>query len=156
MDDPYARQRSVAEALEREHTDVDAELERVLTDSTDESSLRAAVELLRRHIYVEEQLLFPPLRATGMIGPLLVMEREHGEIWTILDGLEASLSRGAALGDLAKRCATLLALLSNHNAKEEPIVYPQATALLTETQADDILAVLATGSRPEGWTCSRA
>lgn len=85
-----------------------------------------------------------------------VLEREHGEIWSILEGLEASLSRGAPLGDLAKRCATLLALLSNHNAKEEPIVYPEVDAVLDDGQAAGLLAFLATGTRPDGWTCSRA
>ena len=53
--------------------------------TADTAPVVRAMESLRRHIFLEEQLLFPPLREAGMIAPVLVMLREHGEIWQSLD-----------------------------------------------------------------------
>ena len=147
---------SVVTILELEHRNIDQEFERVLGGSTDVAAFSTAIELLRRHIYAEEVLMFPQLRAAGLFGPIMVMEREHGEIWTILDGLNASLANESPLADLHKRLETLLALLSNHNAKEEPIVYPQVTALLSDDETAEAKEFLELGTMPEGWTPAMA
>ena len=47
---------------------------------------------LRRHIYLEEEFLFPPLRAAGMMAPLFVMVRQHGELWDAMRALDALLA----------------------------------------------------------------
>lgn len=42
---------------------------------------------LRRYIYLEEAFVFPPIRKAGMIMPIFVMTREHGELWRTTDFL---------------------------------------------------------------------
>jgi hypothetical protein len=80
---------SLSALLEHEHHEIDAGLEAFLAGldcgQTRTQDLTHAVEALRRHIYLEEAFLFPPLRAAGLIPPVLVMLREHGEIWRTLD-----------------------------------------------------------------------
>lgn len=89
------------------------------------------MEALRRHIYLEEEFLFPPLREAGLVAPIFVMLREHGELWDTLEAIEAQLRAGGGDGPLAASSETLLGQLERHNFKEESIVYPQADAVLT-------------------------
>lgn len=145
-------------ALEREHHEIDAALEAFAEGeqagrSRPEELARAA-SALRRHIYLEEEFLFPPLRAAGVMAPVLVMLREHGEIWRTLEELEqaASESSGAA----TERCRDLLGQLEKHNAKEEPIIYPEGDAKLDEDAKRDLHAFIDSGAMPPGWVCAMA
>lgn len=99
---------TLSAALEREHHEIDAGLEAFL-DGLDSGEVRRdeltrAADALRRHIYLEEEILFPPIRDAGLVPPILVMLREHGEIWQTLDALEEAVSEsrvdtaGAAVG----------------------------------------------------------
>jgi hemerythrin-like domain-containing protein len=147
-------------ALEREHREIDAGIEEFTagleSDEPSTEPLLRAMAALRRHIYLEEEFLFPPLRAAGMVPPVFVMLREHGEIWTTMDALEASLA--GDLGDAAvlATCRALLGQLEAHNAKEEPIIYPQADAVLDADAQAKLLAFVDTGDMPEGWVAERA
>ena len=114
------------------------------------------MDALRRHIFLKEEFLFPPLREAGMVAPIFVMLREHGEIWDTLDAIEARLRAGGGDGPLAASCETLLAELERHNAKEEPIVYPQADAVLTADASGGLREFLATGRIADDWVCARA
>ena len=140
-------------ALEREHREIDSGIETYLAQSDDRNSLQRAMAGLRRHIYLEEAFLFPPLRAAGMFGPIMVMLREHGELWQTMDGLDAQLAEGAAV---EQTCRRLLELLARHNEKEEPIVYPQADGVLSEQDTADLHAFLESGETPPGWVCQAA
>lgn len=75
---------TLASVLEREHREIDEGIvayESRLAAGVDEPALlHRAMDALRRHIYLEEEFLFPPLRAVGMVAPVFVMLREHGEI----------------------------------------------------------------------------
>ena len=146
---------TLAAALEREHHDIDDGIASFLAGGQDDS-LDRAVPALRRHIYLEEEFLFPPLRDAGMFAPIFVMVREHGEIWDTLDGIEAELSAGAARRSVAEICRTLLEQLERHNSKEEPILYPQADSVLTAAATASLKAFIAAGRLPEGWTCAQA
>src|SRR5689334_16040396 len=57
----------LGDALEREHRDIDEALARFAAglpaDEWRLDTLRAAAATLRRHIYIEEEFLFPALRA---------------------------------------------------------------------------------------------
>lgn len=145
--------------LEREHHDIDAGIESFLeglsTGEAHREGLADAVAALRRHIYLEEEFLFPPLRAAGMLPPVLVMLREHGEIWRTLDTIERLDDTGDDTA-LRQACTDLLQLLAGHNAKEEPIIYPQGDVVLTERAQQDLLGFIETGRMPEGWTCAQA
>lgn len=149
----------IAAALEREHREIDAGLA-AFTDALAAgewrlASLQSAARALRRHIYVEEEMLFPALRSAGLFGPVAVMLREHGEIWTALDDLERAAEAGH--GDDARLVySRLVALLESHNQKEEVILYPQSELVVeaaVQTRVDDYLR---RGVLPAGWRCQAA
>lgn len=143
-------------ALEREHREIDAGIEGFAGDGSarvqDRAALADAIGSLRRHIYAEEELLFPPLRAAGLLGPVLVMLREHGEMWETLDSLERLLQSDDDDPVAAAR-RQLLRQLQNHNAKEETVLYPQAEGMLTARAVACLRAFLDSGTLPPGWTC---
>ncbi|BBZ00504.1 hemerythrin domain-containing protein [Mycolicibacterium fallax] len=135
-----------AVAYTAEHRAIDAEIERFLDAPDDGAALRTALDTLRRHIYLEEKFMFPPLRAAGLMMPIMVMIREHGELWRAMDAIEAGDPDPAA-------CRELLRMLAVHNDKEEPIVYPQATEL---DCAADLTELLTEAAMPDGWVCAAA
>jgi hemerythrin-like domain-containing protein len=150
---------SLTQALEHEHHEIDAGIETFLEGlalgESRAGDLARAIDALRRHIYLEEEFLFPPLRAAGMLPPVLVMLREHGEIWRILDAIDALDLEGA--GEQAReQCTALLAQLAAHNAKEEPIIYPQGDAVLSDEAKRELHTCIDEGRTPDGWVCAQA
>ncbi|MBI5885616.1 MAG: DUF2249 domain-containing protein [Deltaproteobacteria bacterium] len=96
---------------------------------------------LKRHIRIEEELLFPTFEEkTGMkdAGPTFVMKMEHVDIKELLDQIAASTQaqneRGAS--DTAYR---LTNILTDHNMKEEHILYPESDAFLTEAERSELV-----------------
>ncbi|GAB2758398.1 hemerythrin domain-containing protein [Nocardioides pakistanensis] len=150
---------SLSTLLENEHHEIDSGIEAFLEGlargETRVSALTRAVGALRRHIYLEEEFLFPPLRAAGMLAPVLVMLREHGEIWRTLDAIEA-LDPGREPDRVREHCDELVHLLGAHNAKEEPIIYPQGDSVLSEEARDELGELIGNGSMPQGWVCAQA
>ena len=151
---------TLATALEREHREIDGGIEAYtagLADGkNDTAPLLRAMDGLRRHIYLEEEFLFPPLRAGGLMVQLFVMVREHGDLWKTMEALDASLAAGAASDALLELCTTLLAQLDKHNTKEEPVIYPQADTVLSDEASTQLKAFLDSGRMPEGWVCEKA
>ncbi|GAB3040430.1 hemerythrin domain-containing protein [Parafrigoribacterium mesophilum] len=151
---------TLATALEREHREIDGGIEAytagLAEGKNDTAPLLRAMDGLRRHIYLEEEFLFPPLRAGGLMVQLFVMVREHGDLWKTMEALDASLAADEASDALLELCATLLAQLDKHNTKEEPIIYPQADAVLSEEASAQLKAFLDSGRMPEGWVCQKA
>jgi hemerythrin-like domain-containing protein len=151
---------TLAAALEREHHEIDDGIEAFLGAQAegrgDTQPLTDAMRALRRHIYLEEAFLFPPLREAGFVAPIFVMLREHGLIWYTLDALARVRARDGAGAATSGVCRRLLAQLDRHNSKEEPILYPQADAVLNAEAGEDLRAFLAQGAFPEGWVCARA
>ncbi|MGV0634702.1 hemerythrin domain-containing protein [Mycolicibacillus trivialis] len=146
---------SLSAILEREHHEIDAGIEAFVADA-DPAALTTALDALRRHIYLEEVLLFPPLRVGGLMMPIMVMIREHGEMWQLMDALSARLAEGADPATLAPTCRELLALLERHNSKEEPVIYPHADADMPPQAATKLMKFIETGTTPEGWVCQQA
>ena len=144
---------SLAVALEREHHEIDHGIAAFAAAPWDRRPLARAIGALRRHIYVEEEFLFPLLReaAPGLAAPVYVMLREHAQIWGTLDSLERELDAGAGTG-LALRKRLTVRLL-HHNLKEEKILYPRADDLLSPAAADRLRAFLGSGELPDGWVC---
>lgn len=142
-------------ALEREHHDIDRGIAAFI-ENQDAEALTTALDALRRHIYLEEVLLFPPVRQGGLVMPIFVMTREHGEIWHTMDALDTMLSDGSDAEPLRETCRRLLAQLELHNMKEEPVIYPHAdTGLPPETGAE-LARFLQSGSMPDAWVCQQA
>lgn len=153
----------LATALTREHREIDSGIEEFVA-GVDRGEfpgqpLQRALTALRRHIYLEETFLFPPLRAAGLMMPIMVMLREHGALWRAMDDIDAGLGAAGATDDrdiLLERCRALLALLDQHNTKEEPIIYPRADLDLDEATHDDLADFLHAGTTPDGWVCQDA
>ena len=121
-------------------------------------ALGRAIESLRRHIYLEEEFLFPPLKVAGMMGPVMVMLKEHGEMWHTMADLEGRLATldGGDTAAVEALCRELVGELQEHNGKEEMILYPQADAVLDAEASADLEDFLATGTMPEGWVATMA
>ena len=153
-------EQTLAAVLEREHREIDEGIAAftagLAEGKTDAEPLTRAVDALRRHIYLEEEFLFTPLREAGMVPPVFVMLREHGEIWKALDALDAQLATETGDEAVLDTCRQLEALLEAHNSKEEPIIYPKADAVLTAPASEQLHTFIASGRMPEGWVAERA
>ena len=150
----------LAAALEREHHEIDSGIEAFLDRREDGErrvhGLRQAIEALRRHISLEEEFLFPPLQDAGLVAPIFVMLREHGEIWNTMDALDTQMRDRTECGPSERKCRELLAQLERHNSKEEAVIYPQADTMLPAETDAALRAFLTSGQTPSGWTCRQA
>lgn len=152
MNEPF----KLSRVLEQEHREIDEGLLAFRSgldegEWRDEDLTSAAVEL-RRHIYLEEEFLFPELRASGLDAPVMVMVREHGEIWRALDDIDAARQSGD-LDEARLVCGTLLETLSGHNVKEETILYPASDEVLSGDELLKLRAEIERSSLPPGWLC---
>jgi hypothetical protein len=73
-----------------------------------------------------------------------------------MDRLDAELDADPAGISVPATCHELLERLERHNAKEEPIVYPQAEGMMTEAALGKLQAFFKDGEMPQGWVCERA
>ncbi|MDN5820986.1 MAG: hemerythrin domain-containing protein [Brachybacterium sp.] len=151
---------SVAAAFTREHHQIDDGIEAFLADTAEHDPARrarpllTAMEALRRHIYLEEEVVFPRLAPGPLMMPLMVMRREHGELWERMDALAEILEDdSSAASGIADACTELLSLLEDHNRKEEPIIYPHLDTDLTPEEQSLVRELLAGETLPEDWTC---
>lgn len=160
LNDQQAQSGALGAALEREHREIDAGIDAFRVGSTNDQSqaeaaaapLTGAIVALRRHIYLEEEFLFPAMQAEFAI-PIGVMLREHGEIWRTLATLETKLDQRAEQSGVLSACEELTEQLERHNSKEEPIFYTQADRSLTGEQSAELEAFMRSGQMPPGWTC---
>ncbi len=145
---------SLAMALEREHHEIDAGIAAFIAAPGNPQPLIRAIRALRRHIYLEEEFLFPLLGEAepGLTAPVLVMLREHAQIWAALDSVEREIDDGARL----VLCRQLTVRLLHHNLKEEKVLYPRADDALPPAAAGRLRAFLGSGELPEGWVCVKA
>lgn len=151
---------SLAAAFTREHHEIDAAIEEYLADTTSSDPVRRtrpllkAMEALRRHIYLEEEIVFPRLPEQELMMALMVMRREHGQLWRQMDDLAAILADPSAeTAGIDAACTEILTLLEKHNSKEEPIIYPHMDASLTSEEQARIRWLFESGTLPEGWIC---
>ncbi len=80
---------------------------------------------LLRHIVWEEEILFPIFEEkTGMhdSGPTAVMRMEHRKIQEFLESINNKIGNGD--GDIESLEISLIGVLTEHNIKEEKILYP--------------------------------
>ena len=134
----------LAAFFEQDHRDCDARWADVeeLLDTQDVEAARSAWEKfdkgMRRHIAMEEEVMFPAFEAAAQVGgsgPTSVMRMEHKQMIGLLDQIEGAMQSGDAeqaldLGD------TLLMLVQQHNIKEEGMLYPMAENVLAENWAN--------------------
>ncbi len=119
------------------------------------TALTEAIRRLRVHIWVEEEIYFPPLRAAGVIGPIMVMLKEHGLIWSYLETLEFLANEGSDLPRARSVWEDLATVLDAHNSKEETILYVTGDRIL-QTDISDQVAVGLDSDVPTGWSSAMA
>ena len=139
----------LAAFFEQDHRDCDARWTDVeeLLDTEDIEAARPAwqkyVAGLRRHIAMEEEVLFPAFESASGIadgGPTEVMRMEHQQMHGLLKQIDQAIESGDS--DQALDSGdTLLMLIQQHSAKEERVLYPKAEDLLSG-QWDELLARL--------------
>jgi hemerythrin-like domain-containing protein/uncharacterized protein (DUF2249 family) len=97
---------------------------------------------LRRHIALEEQILFPLFeRRSGFhsaAAPTEVMRGEHRQIERLLAEILRTIGDPARLPDQAR--AAFHEVLEEHHRKEEGMLYPALDELLTPEEADAVVA----------------
>ncbi|MEO6886674.1 MAG: hemerythrin domain-containing protein [Jatrophihabitantaceae bacterium] len=153
---------TLSAALEREHHEIDAGIERFSVEPSSAEAveaLRAAMTALRRHIYLEEEFLFPALREAGdaaLVAPIFVMLREHGRMWQSLDALDRALADGCDESTIWTTAHQLRAALTHHNIKEERIIYPETDRTLPPDAAARLAAFIGSGQMPSGWVAAKA
>ncbi len=105
-------------------------------DAGDDDAVRSGWQrfegAFRRHLAMEEALLFPAVEAaTGMVdaGPTHVMRMEHEQMRAVLDQMAAAMERGDPQ-ELLDQGDTLHILIQQHNVKEEGVLYPMAERAL--------------------------
>ena len=98
---------------------------------------------LERHIVWEEEILFPSFEnKTGIHddGPTTIMRIEHKDIKRYLEGILNKISSGDfETEDLEK---LLIGTLSDHNHKEEMILYPWIDETIDKKERIKILSQL--------------
>lgn len=93
---------------------------------------------LENHIMWEEEILFPLFeQKTGMFngGPTAVMRMEHTSIKNFLNAISAKLTVGSIQTDNLD--SNLVSILSEHNNKEENILYPMIDRLLIDEEMNN-------------------
>ncbi len=162
-------EQTIGQVLERDHhvidehfaafaRSLDAAANGTAADKTglDVAALTTGVRALKHHIYVEEKFHFPALQTGGLMGPIMVMLREHGELWDLLDRLEVRTSSEAPLAEVSDLWLQVAKLLDAHNMKEEQIIYPGGDQILDIQAAADVRDALDSGETPQGWVCQMA
>lgn len=142
--------------LAAQHRHIDQGVEGIVDGKGDLPALVAALKLLREHVHMEETALFPPLVKAGLAMPVFVMQREHGQMWPLIQRLEAACATDAAADDLREDARQLLQQLKIHNPKEEQIVYTAADRYApTHTEAP-LAEAMAAARMPADWACAMA
>ncbi len=133
---------SVMDYLASDHDRLDA-LEKQAFEARGRGALEEAGGIfreftrgLRRHIGLEEELLFPEFeRLAGMTadaGPTAVMRHEHRQIEDFLLTLERTI--GLPDGEAEQARESLHRVLFDHNVKEEEVLYPTTDRLLGDAE----------------------
>lgn len=152
--------KTLADALTAEHLAIDVGISAFTTGlKGGEPQVDTMLEALaahRRHIYLEEKFLFPPLRMGGMFAAILVMLREHGEMWRIMDELEPMVRAGGTDPSVPELCEKFVALIAAHNEKEEATIYAKADDQLNGPATAELREFMESGTMPDGWVCEHA
>ena len=133
--------------MTKDHQDTNEILDTVLKDSIkgvlDSESIAKVTEMLRRHIYIEEEILFPALPSDND-KDIEFLEVQHGEVFRFLKSLNSN-NNADLIKDISKK---LLDLLIEHNAFEESFIYGNFEKLDA--------AFIEKITFPVGWKCRYA
>lgn len=117
--------------------------------------LEEGIRRLRHHFWVEEEFVFPAM-AHANPGPVMVMLREHGVIWDLVDELEELHADGDPDPLMAVTLYEALEQqMEKHNFTEDNVLYAVTDDVLDEELARPVLHALAR-EMPTGWRCAMA
>ena len=143
--------------LQDEHRHIDRRLQeyrrRLAAGEAGGAPLEEATVALRRHIYLEEEYLFPPLVAAGLAAPVTARLEEHGELWQMLDPLDEMIVAPTHLDDARAALDRLRMLLETHGAEEERVLYPAVDEMLFAAGSRSLRRHLAMARPFRGWRC---
>lgn len=109
--------------MTKDHQYTNEILDIVLKDSikgvVDRESIAKVTEMLKRHIYIEEEILFPTLPSDNN-KDVEFLEMQHGEVFRFLKSLNSNNNNADLIKYISKN---LLDLLIEHNAFEESFIY---------------------------------
>jgi len=137
------------ELLQRQHRDVLSHLDALESGPGDAEALRQFLGYLRmevtQHFALEERAVFPLLaRHLGMVqGPLAVMNAEHARFRELMTDLEDGV-HAADLGRQRSTAHELADLLRGHIAKEDNVLFPLASRLLSPDEQAEMDAMAGT------------
>lgn|SRR3989338_2138577 len=109
---------------------------------------------LQRHIFWEEMILFPLFEEkTGMKneGPTAVMRMEHRQIGEALEQLHNKIRQKDTNSEQEEKC--LISLLSEHNTKEERIMYPMLDNISSEEERNGVFERMERTEEKDYKTC---
>jgi iron-sulfur cluster repair protein YtfE (RIC family) len=149
MTEETTRNDSTMDYLQADHRRLDALMGgcEAMFEAGDVNGARAAFsefrEGLTRHIKIEEGLLFPEFEAASGLsregGPTGVMRYEHAEILRLLDIIRELFDALQPVADEFERLrSSLVALLHEHNMKEERILYPMTDRMVPPQQLREL------------------
>ena len=149
-----SEQVTISTMLEAEHRWIDERFEQfsrgLAMGLVKADTLQEAASVLHRHIYLEEEFLFPEVEARGLEGPTAVMVQEHGDICRFLNGITELIGEGVGHARIQDSFKALRRLLEEHNVKEEGVLYPSADRLLNSAE---LVRRLKEANAPDGWAC---
>ena len=149
---PEIRADRISTFFEQDHRELDALLEGVPFGSPREAlaKFKEFDRRLERHIHWEEGVLFPAVARKAPeleFGPIRVMKMEHQQIREDKAGALKALREGD--GERARKCTeAMVGVLSDHNAKEERILYPACDSLLSEEDRQAVFEQIRTLAAP--------
>jgi len=137
---------SISAALEGDHDDIDAALAEVLLAAYGRGWERAGAALaellehLRRHVALEEDILFPLFdRRLRTVGPTRILRLEHRRLTRAFGAMLGAI-QARSLERMGEAIRSVDEVLPHHMAKEESILYPAIERVLSD---DEQLSVVA-------------
>ncbi len=148
---------TITEVLEPEHRWIDERFERFQTllanGQVSAGPFEEAANALHRHMYVEEEILFPEVATLGLAAPVEVMYQDHGEIARFVNVVHGLIASGASTAKLEAALAAMIRILGEHGIKEEMVLYPTADQVLMGPEFAQLVERVRTEEPPEGWLC---
>ncbi|AAT43408.1 hemerythrin domain-containing protein [Picrophilus oshimae] len=131
--------------MKNDHVIVDEMLSKLLESMENNPDVNLYSEIekgLKRHIYVEEEVMFPRALKLG-VEPARIsgLEMEHASIWMLMDRIDRNINDAHN----KKYINEIISILRAHNKQEEDYVYPAF--------GNDDSIKLEEYTVPENWVC---
>lgn len=140
--------KSITEFFENDHREIDAIFEGLSYGNAakDLSLFREFDRRLEWHIRWEEDLLFPAIGAINPMiaqGPVRIMKLEHEAIRHSKAKAKEAFEKGDLTGS-REHCEAVKEALTQHNIKEEQILYPACDHSLDDQAVKELFAKINT------------